>query len=238
MSRIVTARLRLGMIGGTGTLGRGLARRWLRAGYAVTIGSRDLARAWACADMLVDQLGQDRHDQDRLGQDHPGTIEVSGADYAETAATSDILVLTVPFAGQAAVLDTIRPAMHGQLLIDTTVPLMPSSTTMVRLPEIGSAAVAAQERLGAAARVVSAFHNVPAVRLEGGNLLDCDVLVFGDAPADRETAITLVEAAGMRGVHGGPHANSLAAEALPPVLIGINRHYSIGNAGLRITGLG
>ena len=210
----------LAVIGGTGTLGSGLARRWLKAGYSVTIGSRDPARAWETVTALAQQTG---------------CGDVHAAGYAQAAASADCLVLTIPFAAQPAVLDAIGPAMRGQLVLDTTVPLMPPAATMVRLPEVGSAAVAVQERLGAAARVVSAFHNVPARRLDED--IDCDVLVFGDAVGDREVAITLVEAAGLRGVHGGPLANSIAAEALTPVLIGINRYYSIGNAGLRITGL-
>jgi hypothetical protein len=210
------------VIGGTGALGSGLARRWLKAGYSVIIGSRDPAGAWQTAAALAGRTG---------------CGDVRAASYAEAAADADCLILTVPFTAQAAVLGAIRPALRGQLVLDTTVPLVPPSAAMVQLPETGSAAVAAQERLGAAARVVSAFHHVPARRLDEGDLIDCDVLVFGDAIDDRESAITLVEAAGLRGVHGGPLANSIAAEALTSVLIGINRYYSIGNAGLRITGL-
>lgn len=222
MSARPPSRPSLAVIGGTGALGSGLARRWLAAGYAVTIGSRDPAKAWATAAALAEKTG---------------CGDVHGAGYVEAAADADCLVLTIPYAVQAAMLDAIRPSMRGQLVIDTTVPLMPPSAAMVRLPEIGSAAVAAQERLGGMARVVSAFHNVSARQLEGGHLIDCHVLVFGDQAGDREAAITLVEAAGLRGVHGGPLANSVAAEALTSVLIGINRYYSIGNAGLRITGL-
>jgi predicted dinucleotide-binding enzyme len=105
------------------------------------------------------------------------------------------------------------------------------------LPEAGSAAVAAQRRLNGVARVVSAFHNVAARQLQQDAPIDCDVLVFGNDAADRWSAISLVEAAGLRGVHGGPLANSAAAEALASVLIGINRNYKVSGAGVRITGL-
>jgi NADPH-dependent F420 reductase len=210
----------LGIIGGTGILGSGLAKRWAQAGYSIVIGSRDPAKA---EDVAASLRG--------LGGD------IRGDGYAETAGVADFIVLTVPFAHQADVIAAIMPSMRGQLVIDATVPLIPQSLALVHLPDMGSAAVSAQRLFGKAARVVSAFHNVPASRLRGDNGIDCDVLVFGDDDTDREAAITLVDAAGMRGVHGGPLANSAAAEAMTSVLISINRQYAIGNAGLRITGL-
>lgn len=212
----------LGMIGGAGALGTGLARRWVNAGYAVIIGSRDRGRAMdAAAAIAVPEGGS--------------TPE--GASYAEAAASADIVIITVPFVHQAAAIDEIKPGTHGKIILDTTVPLMQPDSARVQLPEGGSAAVAAQRRLGDVARVVSAFHNVPARRLQQDLMIDCDVLVFGDQSADRQMAIGLVEAAGMRGIHAGPLVNSAAAETLTSVLIGINRTYKIGNAGFLITGL-
>jgi 8-hydroxy-5-deazaflavin:NADPH oxidoreductase len=212
----------LGMIGGAGTLGSGLAYRWAKAGFPILIGSRDAARARQAAAEL------------RFA---PGAPAAQGASYADAAASADVVVVTVPFAHHGPLLDQIRPVLRGQLVLDATVPLSPGRKGIVQLSEFDSAAVAAQRRLGSAARVVSAFHNVPAKKLREDEPIDCDVLVFGDSAPDREAVIRLIEAAALRGVHGGPLANSLAAEALAAVLIGINRHYGIRNAGLRITGL-
>jgi hypothetical protein len=87
-------------------------------------------------------------------------------------------------------------------------------------------------------RVVSAFHNVAAHKLQDLSLaLDCDVLVFGDKAEDREVAIRLAAACGLRGLHAGPLVNSAAAEALTSVIIGINRTYKADGASIRITGL-
>jgi predicted dinucleotide-binding enzyme len=61
--------------------------------------------------------------------------------------------------------------------------------------------------------------------------------VFGDDPGDREVVLGLAKAAGLRGVHAGPLANSVAAEALTSVLIGINRTYKVDGAGIRITAI-
>jgi NADPH-dependent F420 reductase len=125
----------------------------------------------------------------------------------------------------------------GKLVIDATVPLVPPRVARVQLPPEHSAALTAQKRLGPGVRVVAAFHNVAAHKLAHDEPIDCDVLVFGDDPKDREAAMALVVAAGLRGVHGGPLANSVAAEALTSVLININRNYKVDGAGIRITGI-
>ena len=93
------------------------------------------------------------------------------------------------------------------------------------------------KRLGPEVRVVAAFHNVAAQKLAGGATIDCDVLVFGDDPKDREDGGRAGQSHGARGVHAGPLANSVAAEALTSVLIGINRSYKVDGAGIRITGI-
>ena len=66
--------------------------------------------------------------------------------------------------------------------------------------------------------------------------IDCDILVCSNKKADREIVIGLVEALGMRGLHAGPIANSIATEALTSVLITINQNYKVAGAGLKITG--
>jgi hypothetical protein len=210
------------LIGGTGDLGTGLATRWVAAGYPVLVGSREAARAEQAAA--------------RLAPPH-GAPAPRGLSNAAAAAAAEIVVITVPFASHAAILAEIRGAVAGKIVIDATVPLVPPKIARVQLPPDDSAAVAAQKALGEAARVVSAFHNVAALKLQKGEPIDCDVLVFGDKPEDREVAIGLAAAAGLRALHAGPLANSTAAEALTSVLIGINRNYKVDGAGIRITGI-
>lgn len=209
----------LAVIGGTGDLGSGLARRWAAAGYPVIVGSRSATKAAEAAAGLA------------------GPVKARGLANAEAARLGDIVVVTVPFASQDAILDDIRDAVAGKLVIDTTVPLVPPKVARVQLPPEDSAAVAGQKRLGDKARVVGAFHNVAAHKLQRDEPIDCDVLVFGDDPKDRAAVIALAEAAGLRGLHAGPLANSTAAEALTSVLIGINRTYKVDGAGIRITGI-
>ena len=212
----------LAIIGGTGTLGSALAARWAAAGYAIVIGSRDGARAEAAARRLAER---------------PGAPPARGMPNRAAAAAADVVVLTVPWASHAQTLEEIRPHVAGKIVVDTTVPLVPPRVARVQLPAETSAALAAQGGLGEMARVVAAFHNVAAHKLQGNQRIDCDVLVFGDDAQDRAMVIALAEAAGLRGVHAGPLVNAVAAEALTAVLIGINRTYKVDGAGVRITGL-
>jgi 8-hydroxy-5-deazaflavin:NADPH oxidoreductase len=161
----------------------------------------------------------------------------SGTPYAEAAAMADIIVVTVPFAAQAEILAAIAPHAVGKIVIDTTVPLVPPRVMRVQLPPDGSAAQRAQALLGETVKMVSAFHNVAAHKLAEPGPVDCDCLVFGDAPADRAVGVALAEAADLRGIHGGALANSAAAEALTSVLLFLNKTYKSDGAGLRITAL-
>ena len=213
----------LAIIGGTGTLGSGLAKRWAAAGYEIVIGSRSAAKAEAAARMLAAR---------------PGAPAPRGATNADAAKAGAVIVLAVPWTSHAQILDEIKAQVAGKIVVDTTVPLVPPKVARVQLPPETSAALAAQKRLGQAARVVAAFHNVAAHKLQADAPIDCDVLIFGDDPKDRAVVATLAEAADLRGVHAGPLANAVAAEALTSVLIGINRNYKIDGAGVRITGIG
>ena len=211
------------VVGGTGEQGRGLALRWSAAGYDVTIGSRASARASA--------------EVEKLNRLH-SNISLSSDDNKGAAGGADIIVLTVPFKFQQSTVEDIAACLDGKILVDVTVPLVPPRVARVQLPEAGSAVVNVQRILGDNVRVVSAFQNVSAHHLNDLNQkIKCDVLVCGDDAEAREETIKLVTAAGMRGVHGGPLVNSVVAEALTSVLIGINRRYKIPGAGIIITGL-
>jgi 8-hydroxy-5-deazaflavin:NADPH oxidoreductase len=148
-----------------------------------------------------------------------------------------VVIVTVPWPSQAAILEEIRPHVAGKLVIDTTVPLVPPKVARVQLPAEQSAALAAQQRLGPGVRVAAAFHTVAAHKLQRDEPIEADVLVFGDDAQDREIVVGLARAIGLRGVHAGPLVNAVAAEALTSVLIGINRAYKVDGAGLRITGI-
>ena len=213
----------LAIIGGTGTLGSGLAMRWAAAGYGIVIGSRSADKAETAAAALIAK------------GDAPAP---RGTSNAEAAKAGELVILTVPWSNHAQIINEIKTHVTGKIVVDATVPLVPPKVARVQLPPETSAALATQQRLGEGARVVAAFHNVAAHKLQHNEPIDCDVLIFGDDPKDRAVVMTLAEAAGLRGVHGGPLANAVAAEALTSILIGINRNYKVDGAGIRITGIG
>jgi NADPH-dependent F420 reductase len=209
----------IAVIGGTGNLGSGLARLWTRAGYRVVIGSRSKEKA----EHLARELAL-------------GGGCVTGDENRGAARASDIVILSVPYATHDSIVQEIAPDVGGKLVVDATVPLVPPKVSVVQLPAV-SPAVVAQHEFGPGVRVVAAFHNVGAKKLQDGEKADCDVLVFGDDPAARQTVIELAEIVATRGVDGGVLANCCAAEALTSVLIAINRRYKVPGAGIRITGL-
>jgi NADPH-dependent F420 reductase len=213
----MSAKPTIAILGGTGDLGSGLAKRWIAAGYSVIIGSRsaDKARSFS------KELGGGARGDDNVG----------------AAKSADIVVLAVPFGSHEATLLEVKNAVQGKIVVDAAVPLVPPRVSVVQLPAEGSAAQIAQILLGDSVRVVSAFHNVGATKLHSGGRADCDVLVFGNDKESRDIVIGLANEVGNCGIDGGVLANSAAAEALTSVLIGINRRYKVPGAGIRITGL-
>jgi NADPH-dependent F420 reductase len=207
----------IAILGGTGDLGSGLAKRWIAAGYSVVIGSRSAEKARS----FSKELGGDVRGDDNVG----------------AAKSADIIVLAVPFGSHEATLLEVKNAVQGKIVVDAAVPLVPPKVSVVQLPPEGSAAQIAQILLGEGVRVVSAFHNVGAAKLHAGDRADCDVLVFGDDKESRAIVIGLANEVATCGIDGGVLANSAAAEALTSVLIGINRRYKVSGAGIRITGL-
>ena len=212
----------ISIIGGTGALGGGLARRWVQAGYRVVIGSRKTEKAVEAATALNQALPD---------------ASIEGLQNRAAAAAGDIVVLTVPFAHQRPTLEDIRDELSGKILIDTTVPLVPPKVARVQMPAEGCAALITQQIVGANVTVVSAFQNVAAELMASDAEMACDVLVTGDKLAARETVIQLAEQAKFSAWHAGPLANSAATEALTSVLIFMNKRYPGSHAGVRMTGI-
>lgn len=216
----------IGIVGGTGDLGRGLAVRLAKAGHSLIIGSRNAEQAVSSAEAVSAVLA------DR-GIAHPA---ISGADNVATAQQGEIVFVTVPFGAHQPTLESIRDAVQGKVVVDVTVPLVPPKVARVQLPAEGSAGQIAQALLGEAVHVVSAFQNVAAAHLQADMEIPCDVLVTGNDKPARQTVIDLIESMGMRGFHAGLINNAAAAEALTSILININKQYKT-HAGLRLTGI-
>jgi NADPH-dependent F420 reductase len=214
--------MRIAVLGGTGKEGRGLALRWAKAGHDVALGSRDADRARAKAQELSALAGR----------------PVTGTDNASAAAGAEVVLLSVPYSGHAALLTELRGVLEGRVVIDITVPLQPPRVREVHLPAGQAAALEAQALLGDRVRVVAALHHVSSVHL--GNLdhaLEGDVMVCSDDEAARATVMGLVGDLGMRAIDAGVLRNAIALESLTPVLLHINKKYKVEGAAIRFVGV-
>lgn len=213
----------LAILGGTGHEGAGLALRWAKAGHTVLIGSRAAEKAQATAAEINARLG---------------LTTVSGHDNLAAAQAAEVIVLTVPYSAHTATLESVRDAAQGKIFIDVTVPLVPPKVSRVQLPAAGSASQEAQNILGPAVKVVTAFQNISAEHLKDpDHAIDCDVLVCGDDKEAKALVIQLAAEAGMQGWDAGPLANAVVPEGLTSVLIALNQKYKVKSSGLRLTGL-
>ena len=209
--------LSIGIVGGTGDQGKGLARRFALAGHTVLIGSRSAERAEAAAREL--------------------DVEVRGAENAVVAAEADVVIVAVPWEGHKATLEALREPLAGKIVIDCVNPIGFDAKGAYPLPvEEGSAAQQAQAVLPDS-KVVAAFHHVSAVLLLDPKVerIELDVLVLGDDRAATDTVQALAaRIPGVRGLYGGRLRNAGQIEAFTANLISINRRYK-AHAGLRIT---
>jgi 8-hydroxy-5-deazaflavin:NADPH oxidoreductase len=215
------------ILGGTGALGAGLARRWARAGASIVLGSRAAERAEEAAAKLREAI--------------PGA-DVTGLVNEEAAAKAEIVFLTVPFRAQSENLNNLREALRpGQILVDCTVPLAAAvSGKATRSLGVwqGSAAQQAQEMVPEGVTVVAALHTVGAPTLADAEAeLGEDVLVCGDKKADKARVARLIELIpGLRAVNAGSLEMARIVEQLTPMLISVNSRYKT-HAGIRLTGL-
>lgn len=213
----------IAIIGGTGKEGRGLAYRWARAGYHVIIGSRTLEKALTSASEVSQLLPPSTAIEGRLNQD--------------AVQQADLAVITVPYTAHTSTLQELKDALAGKILLDVTVPLVPPRVTRVQLPPAGSAAQEAAQIVGEQTRVCAAFQNISYEHLLTDEEIGCDVLVTGVDKDAREVVLGLVADAGMTGWDAGPIENSVVAEGLTSILIGINKKYGVHSAGIKITGV-
>jgi NADPH-dependent F420 reductase len=217
----------IAVIGGTGPAGMGLGLRWARAGEKVIIGSREATRAQQSAEKIRQRVGPQ--------------AEVSGLENSAACGASDLLVLTVPFEGQADLLKQLKSAIRpGSILIDATVPLAASiggrATRTLGVWQ-GSAAQQTAELVPKGVSVVGAFHNVSADVLNGDEDVDCDVIVCSDDAAATQIAMELAaKIPRIRAIDGGKLENVRIVEQITALLIGLNIRHK-GHGGVRITGL-
>jgi 8-hydroxy-5-deazaflavin:NADPH oxidoreductase len=212
----------VGVLGGTGPQGRGLALRWAKAGIEVVIGSRSAERAESAAAELRTEAG---------------VSSVRGLANADCAAKADLVLVAVPWEGHGDLLTSLREPLAGKIVIDCVNPLGFDKQGPFALPVAEGSAAQQAERLLPDSRVTAAFHHVSAVHLADQSIAEMatDVLVLGDDREATDRVRALADAIpGMRGVYGGRLRNAHQVEALTANLIAINRRYK-AHAGIRVT---
>jgi NADPH-dependent F420 reductase len=220
--------MKLGIIGGTGGQGLGIAIRFVQAGEDVIIGSRTMEKAQAAVDKMKELLEED-------------VPNVKAAENPDAAAEGDVLILTVPLAAQVATLKSIKEGAGGKILIDPTGPLETaiggSPMKCLYLPD-GAASEKTQKFLPEA-KVVCAFNNISSGALMNfTEPIDCDCLIAGDDPEAKKTVGKLIDKIpDIRTVDCGPLERAQIIEKITPLLIGLNIKKTCKDAGIRLTGI-
>ena len=222
--------MRIAVVGGTGAEGFGLALRLASARHDVVIGSRDQAKAADAVARATQILG--------------AHASVQGAANIDAVPGADVVIVTVPFAGQAKTYESVKSVLTDDMVIlDTTSPLATAvggKAWEVLRPWAGSAAEQAREIVGGRPRFVAGFHTIAASALADlDRTIDSDVLLAGDdAEAVAVIGSLVDQIPGLRWVHCGGLAMARITETLTPLLISINRRYKRKDAGFRIVGAG
>jgi 8-hydroxy-5-deazaflavin:NADPH oxidoreductase len=215
----------IAIIGGTGKEGNAIAHRFAQAGVRVLIGSRDAAKAQNAANELNARVGV-------------SALRVEGYSNRDAAAQADVVLLAVPYAGMTPILEDVRDAAQGKIVISVVSSLDPERKSRAKPPAAGSVTAEVQQFFGDAAKVVCAFQNISPEKLEAvTEKIDTDVIVCGNDKDARAAVIELICRIGVDAFDGGALANAVAVEALTAILIAVNIKYKVKGAGIRLTGV-
>jgi NADPH-dependent F420 reductase len=216
----------IGVIGGTGAQGMGLAARFAAAGHAVWVGSRDVPRAELAAEEIRAAIGA-------------GGGDVTGASNRAAAEAAELVILAVPYAGQDRVLEDLESLLRDKIVVTCVNPLGFDAKGPFGLDvPSGSAAGRAAELLPGS-RIVGAFNHLPASMLLHGDgaLSSHDVLVCGDDLEAKRTVMELCRCVvGHMGIDAGPLRMATQLEPLTAVFISINKTYKT-HSGMTVSGV-
>ncbi len=215
--------MRIGILGGTGPAGRGLAVRLAAAGDEVVLGSRDAERAAGVAAGLVEAW-----------PDH--TLAISGASNEDCAST-DLVVMATPWDGAVATIKPLADVLAGKVVVSMANALVKEGREFLALmPPRGSVAAMVQAALPRSL-VSASFHHLPASEMEKLTTpMAADVLVCSDHPEASEATVALVDRiAGLRGINAGSMSQAAAIEAFTAVLITVNIRHKV-HAAVQLSG--
>ena len=218
---------KVGLIGGTGEEGQGIALRLAMAGVPVWIGSRSEERAKQVAGELNQRLGA-------------GSAEIGGMGNRALLDHCGLLFLTVPFKHAESTLESLRDAFReGHVVVDVTVPLLFQKGPRLLDLEEGSGAEHLRRLVPEQVSMAAAFKTLPAHLLcETEQPLDCDEFLCADSEEARQRVLAVVGRIDrLRWINAGPLRYCQALEAMTMLVVGINRRYKIREGRLQVVGL-
>jgi 8-hydroxy-5-deazaflavin:NADPH oxidoreductase len=223
MSTTVSPNPSLAIIGGTGKEGSAVAMRFAKAGVRTLIGSRDAAKAQNMANIINGKFN---------------IKNVEGYTNREATAKAEIVLLAVPYDGMKPILEDIKPAAAGKVIINIASSLDAEKKSRARINPSGSIAMEIQMFFGETTKVVDAFQNISPEQLEKfDEKIETDVLVVGADRETRDMVIALIKKVGIDAFDAGMIQNAVIVETMTAALIAINIRYKIKGAGIRLIGV-
>ena len=222
--------MKVGMIGGTGGMGKGFALRW-SLNHEVIIGSRDAGRA-----------SESAAEYTNIAKESFGEIKgtISGNDNVSVAKDSDVLILSIPYENIDSVCSGILSEVKDSCVVVS--PIVPMTKT-----DVGFECVAIKDNkpfsyklvsnhMKDKSKLVSAFHVISEKKLINPTLeLDYDIFVCGDDKESVKVVNTLIdEIKGLRSIYLGPIELSYLAEMSTPLLLNAMIRNKIKNPGIKI----
>jgi 8-hydroxy-5-deazaflavin:NADPH oxidoreductase len=213
----------LAIIGGTGKEGSAIAMRFAKAGVRTIIGSRDAAKAQNMANTINTKFN---------------IKNTEGYTNRDATAKADVVLLAVPYDGMKPILEDIKPAAAGKVIINIASSLDAEKKSRARINPAGSIAAEIQAFFGEATKIVDAFQNISPEQLEKfDEKIETDVLVVGADRETRDMVIALIKKIGIDAFDAGMIQNSVIVETMTAALIAINIRYKIRGAGIHLVGV-
>jgi NADPH-dependent F420 reductase len=209
--------MKISLLGGTGDIAEGLVLRWSRVGHEIFIGSRSEEKAKGIASRYNEKLSE-----------RGIKSIIHGMPNAEAAKESEVIIISIPPEYAVSTLEGVRDSINNQIVVSPVVPMVKRGKSFFYSPPPqGSAALEIREVLPEGARLVSAYHNLPAKELSDiEHDLDYDVVICGDDEEAKKVVKKLTEdMPNLRVLDAGPLEISNMIEAITPLIVNLNVRY-------------
>ena len=202
----------LAILGGTGPEGKGLALRLAMAGEGVVIGSRDATRASDAAEALKELAPN---------------LKVTGEVNDVAAQQGDMVFLTVPYEGQAPLLEQVSSVLTGKVVVNVVAPMVFNRGRARAIQVEGGSAAEESQKILPDSQIVAALQNLSAEDLMQPDLaMESDVVVCSDHREAKDQVMAMVQRIpNLRAVDGGALEYARYVEQLTSLLVNINRIY-------------